>query len=153
MVTESVAVKVPVLAAGFPIKKWSAAAALYAFLLAHASTLQLRELARVHGWLSRHRGQTLDLDHAQSLVLGVPISAARAVLVAVALHADGEVVPRLGGVVRAISNRTPGEPVRLVFEGRSPAHLPPSEAEVAASLLLGSISDLVAEDDLVARVA
>ncbi len=74
-------------------------------------------------------------------------------LVAVALHADGEVVPRLGGVVRAISNRTPGEPVRLVFEGRSPAHLPPGEAEVAASLLLGSISDLVAEDDLVARVA
>ncbi|HYU62537.1 MAG TPA: hypothetical protein VEN12_02045 [Verrucomicrobiae bacterium] len=111
------------------------------------------DLARVHGWLSRHRGQTLDLDHAQSLVLGVPISAARAVLVAVALHADGEVVPRLGGVVRAISNRTPGEPVRLVFEGRSPAHLPPSEAEVAASLLLGSISDLVAGDDLVARVA
>lgn len=111
------------------------------------------DLERVHGWLSRHRGQTVELDHARRLLLGVPISAARAVLVAVALHSDGESAPRLGGVVRAISNRTPGEPVRLVFEGRSPAHLPPREAEVAAALLLGSISDLVAGDDLVARVA
>lgn len=111
------------------------------------------DLERVHGWLSRHRGQTVELDQAQRLLLGVPISAARAVLVAVALLSDGESAPRLGGVVRAISNRTPGEPARLVFEGRSPAHLPPGEAEVAASRLLGSISDLVAGDDLVARVA
>jgi hypothetical protein len=111
------------------------------------------DLARVHGWLSRHRGQTLELDHAQKLLLGVPISAARAVLVAVALQSEGAPTPRLGGVVRAISNPRPDEPVRLVFEGRSPAHLPRGEAEVAASWLLGSISDLVAGDDLVARVA
>lgn len=110
-------------------------------------------LGRVRDWLSRHRGQTVVIDRAQSLVLGAPISAPRAVLVAVALETDGESTPRLGGVVRAISNRAPDQPARLVFEGRSPAHLAPHDAEREALVLLGSISDLVANEDLVAEVA
>jgi len=31
--------------------------------------------------------------------------------------------PQLGGVLRALANRTNAEPVRLVFEGRSPAQV------------------------------
>ena len=96
-------------------------------------------------WLSRHRGQTLELDRARQLEFGVPISAARAVLVAVTLQD--------GGVVRAIANRSLAEPVRLVFEGRSPAHLQPEDAETAASELLDTISRLVVEDEPVAEVA
>ncbi len=104
-------------------------------------------------WLSRHRGQTLDLGRTRQLEFGVPISAARAVLVAVTLQ-DGEgTTTRLGGVVRAIANRSESQPVRLVFEGRSPAHLQPEDAASAASELLGTISRLVAEDEPVAEVA
>src|SRR5438309_11551364 len=100
------------------------------------------DLPRMQEWLSRHRGQTLDLDRTSQLEFGNPISAARAVLVAVTLQ-DGEgTSTRLGGVVRAIANRTESEPVRLVFEGRSPAHLPPEDAATAASGLLGTISRL-----------
>ena len=57
------------------------------------------------------------------------------------------------GVVRAIANRSLAEPVRLVFEGRSPAHLQPEDAETAASELLDTISRLVVEDEPVAEVA
>jgi hypothetical protein len=111
------------------------------------------DLTRVHDWLTRHRGQTLDLDRARRLEFGVPISAARAVLVAVTLQDGGARSPRLGGVVRAIANRTPAEPVRLVFEGRSPVHLPDEDAESAASELLDTISRMVERDELVAEVA
>ena len=104
-------------------------------------------------WLSRHRGQTLELDRTRQLEFGVPISAARAVLVAVTLQDGDPNVAQLGGVVRAIANRSESEPVRLVFEGRSPAHLQPGDAATAASELLGTISRLVAEDETVAEVA
>jgi len=104
-------------------------------------------------WLSRHRGQTLDLDRTRQLEFGVPISAARAVLVAVTLQ-DGEPsATQLGGVVRAIANRSESQPVRLVFEGRSPAHLQPEAAATAASQLLGTISRLVAQDEQTEAVA
>ena len=89
--------------------------------------------------------KTLELDRARQLEFGVPISAARAVLVAVTLQNGDTTTAQLGGVVRAIANRSLGEPVRLVFEGRSPAHLQPEDAETAASDLLGTISRLVAE--------
>ena len=62
-------------------------------------------------------------------------------------------IAQLGGVVRAIANRTESQPVRLVFEGRSPAHLQPADAEAAASQLLGTISRLVTEDETIAEVA
>jgi len=44
------------------------------------------DLARVYLWLSRHRGQSVELDRGSRLELGVPISGARAVIVGVALH-------------------------------------------------------------------
>ena len=104
-------------------------------------------------WLSRHRGQTLDLDRTRQLEFGVPISAARAVLVAVTLQDSEPSATQLGGVVRAIANRSEEMPVRLVFEGRSPVHVQPEEAATAASELLGTISRLVAEDEAIAEVA
>jgi len=111
------------------------------------------DLPRMQDWLSRHRGQTLELDRARQLEFGVPISAARAVLVAVTLQDGDPTTTQLGGVVRAIANRSLAEPVRLVFEGRSPAHLQPEDAETAASELLDTISRLVVEDEPVAEVA
>ena len=111
------------------------------------------DLPRMQEWLSRHRGQTLELDRARQLEFGVPISAARAVLVAVTLQDGDRTTTRLGGVVRAIANRSVADPVRLVFEGRSPSHLQPKDAETAASEVLGTISRLIAEEDRVAEVA
>ena len=111
------------------------------------------DLPRIQEWLSRHRGQTLDLDRTGQLEFGVPISAARAVLVAVTLQDGDPTRTRLGGVVRAIANRSESLPVRLVFEGRSPANRQPEDGATAASELLGTISRLVAEDEPVADVA
>ena len=99
------------------------------------------------------RAQTLELDRARQLEFGVPVSAAGAVLVAVTLQDGDPMTAQLGGVVRAIANRSLAEPVRLVFEGRSPAHLQPEDAETAASELLDTISRLVVEDEPVAEVA
>jgi len=95
----------------------------------------------------------LDLDRTGQLEFGVPISAARAVLVAVTLQDGDPTTTRLGGVVRAIANRSESQPVRLVFEGRSPANRQPEDGATAASELLGTISRLVAEDEPVADVA
>jgi hypothetical protein len=109
-------------------------------------------LARTQAWLSRHRGQSIDLDRTRQLEFGVPISGAGAVLVAVTVG-DGESRPQLGGVVRAIATRGEGEVIRLVFEGRSPAHLEPDDAQSMAVDLLAVISRLVEEDDLTEEVA
>ncbi len=111
------------------------------------------DLAHAQHWLSRHRGQVVELNEARQLELGVPITGGRAVLVAVTLQNDGEAAPELGGVVRALAGGSEGEPIRLVFEGRSPARLPQAEAESAASNLLVAISELLAEDDPLAEVA
>ncbi|TMC54431.1 MAG: hypothetical protein E6J20_05050 [Chloroflexi bacterium] len=111
------------------------------------------DLARVYLWLSRHRGQSVALDRGARLELGVPISGARAVIVGVALHPEGVEAPRLGGVVRAISNGSGETPARLVFDGRALAGLSRGEAQSLADELLATINDLVAEDDLVADVA
>ena len=111
------------------------------------------DLAHAKKWMSRHRGQVVDLNSARQIELGVPITGARAVMVAVTLQNDGEQSAELGGVVRAIANRNEGEPVRLVFEGRSPARLPQADAESVASQLLVAISELLAEDDPIAEVA
>jgi len=111
------------------------------------------DFGRVHDWLSRHRGQTLELDQTRRLELGVPINGAGAVLIAVTLQEGESAVPPIGGVVRAIANRQEGNPVRLVFEGRSPAQLPDEDAESAAARVLVLISNLVTEEDRVAEVA
>jgi hypothetical protein len=108
------------------------------------------DLARVYLWLSRHRGESVELERGARLELGVPISGARAVIVGVALHPEGVEAPSLGGVIRAISNGTGGAPVRLVFDGRALAGLSRSEAQSLADDLLSAIDERVAEDDLVA---
>ena len=111
------------------------------------------DLARVYLWLTRHRGQAIELDRTKRLVFGVPISGARAVIVAVSLQDDRRPGAQLGGVMRAISSRVDTDPVRLVFEGRSPGGLTPSEAERVATRILDAISHQIASDDLVENVA
>jgi hypothetical protein len=111
------------------------------------------DLARARQWLSRHRGQVIELSPAGQLELGVPITGAGAVLVAVTLQNSRDRAPELGGVVRALASPVEGEPIRLVFEGRSPTHLAPAQAQSAASELLVAMSELLAEDDPIAEVA
>jgi len=111
------------------------------------------DLASVYLWLTRHRGQAVDLDRTKRLVFGVPISGARAVIVAVSLQDDRRPGTQLGGVMRAISSRVDTEPVRLVFEGRSPGGLMPDEAEGVATRILQTISEQIASDGLVENVA
>jgi hypothetical protein len=109
------------------------------------------DLASVYLWLTRHRGQAV--DRTKRLVFGVPISGARAVIVAVSLQDDRRPGTQLGGVMRAISSRVDTEPVRLVFEGRSPGGLTPDEAEGVATRILQTISEQIASDGLVENVA
>jgi hypothetical protein len=111
------------------------------------------DLAHVYMWLTRNRGQIIELDHGKRLVFGVPISGARAVIVAVVVQDDMHPGPQLGGVLRALSSRTNADPVRLVFEGRSPGGRAQGEAEQVAAGVLDRISELIADNDLVAEVA
>src|SRR2546430_5718382 len=96
-------------------------------------TVGAADLGRVYLWLTRHRGQVVKLDGTRRLALGVPITGARAVIIAAVLQDDGATGPQLGGVLRAISNRTGDEPGRLGFAGRSAAGLTRDGAESAAS--------------------
>ena len=107
------------------------------------------DFGRVHDWLSRHRGQTVELDQTKHLELGVPINGAGAVMVPVTVQDAESRSGAMGGVVRAIAGRQGGEPVRLVFEG----HSPNEEAESDAARLLILISNLLNEDEPVAQVA
>src|SRR6266478_5151202 len=96
-------------------------------------------LASVHLWLTRHRSEVIALDEGKHLELGTPISGARAVLIAAVLKDDGRPGPQLGGILRAISSRTDGEPVRFVFDGRSPGALSREQAETVAADLLEQV--------------
>jgi hypothetical protein len=111
------------------------------------------DLTRVNDWLSRHRGQTVELDRTKRLEFGVPVTAARAVLVAVTLQDGDGHTPQIGGVMRAIASRVDGDPVRLVFEGRWPAQLPGEQAESEALRMLGAISELMTEVEPISQVA
>src|SRR5689334_1047321 len=106
------------------------------------------DLARTRSWLSRHRGESVELERDRQVELGVPIAGAGAVLVAVTVQ-DGEAgAPQLGGVMRAIASRGEREPVRLVFEGRSPALLARDEAQAVAVDVLALISRLIEEEEV-----
>jgi hypothetical protein len=111
------------------------------------------DLSRTLLWLKRHRGGVVRLDGTRRLTLGTPIAGARAVIVAAVLQDDERSGPQLGGVVRALSNRTDSEPVRMVFEGRSPAGLSREEAEATATEVLERISGMVVDDQPLAEVA
>ena len=116
-------------------------------------TTATARLAQVQEWFSAHRGETIGLARERRIELGAPISGARAVLVAVTLRsADGR-APDLGGVVRALASRRGDEPALLVFEGRSPAHLPDDDAGSLAAELLEAISGMAAGHELIAEVA
>jgi len=111
------------------------------------------DLASVYLWLTRHRGEVIALDERKHLELGTPISGARAVIIAAVLQDKDRPGPQLGGVLRAISSRTDGEPVRFVFDGRSPGGLSREQAETVAAELLEQVDRQIARDELVARVA
>ncbi len=111
------------------------------------------DLSRVYQWFTQHRGGIVELGGGRRLTIGTPITGARAVIVAVTLQDERSPGPELGGVVRAISNRTNQEPVRLVFEGRSANGLARDEAEALATEILFAVAKLVTPGDLVERVA
>lgn len=111
------------------------------------------DLASIYWWLSQHRGEVLELDRGRRLILGVPISGARAVIVAVVLQDDLHPGPPIGGVLRALSNRADSEPARLVFEGRSPSGLSSDESNRIAAEVVDVISQQIASDSAIANVA
>ena len=104
------------------------------------------EMSRVQRWLTNHRGQVVPLDGDRTMMLGVPISGARAVIIAAVLN-NG-----VGGVLRALASLT-GPPIRFVFEIRSRAGLNANEVRVIGAEALDAISRHIAEDDDVSKVA
>jgi hypothetical protein len=118
------------------------------------------DLSLVYTWLSHHRGATIGLHRRASaeiasearLEVGLPMTAAHAVICAVWLYGDG-VRPLLGGGLSAIRGRAGGEPTRLVFDGKPSAHLEKSEAWVIADEMLEAIAERIEAGDLTAIVA
>ena len=119
----------------------------------HIEAQAATDVERVHDWFSAHRGQRIALDPERRIELRTPISGARAVLVAVTVQTAEATAPELGGVVRAVAGRRSEEPALLVFEGRSPAHIPDEDARLAAAELLEAISSLAAGREFMAEVA
>lgn len=111
------------------------------------------DLASIYLWLSQHRGEVLELDRSRRLILGVPISGAKAVIVAVVLQDDLHPGPHIGGVLRALSNRTDSQPARLVFEGRAPLGLSSDEANRIAAEVVDAISQQITSERAIANVA
>ncbi|HEV2414587.1 MAG TPA: hypothetical protein VGX27_07245 [Candidatus Dormibacteraeota bacterium] len=103
-------------------------------------------MADTYSWFSRHRNQVVTLDAHRSVRLGVPISGARAVIVAAVLD-NG-----IGGVLRALVNLT-GSPIRLVFDVRARGGHGPEEVRSAGAEVLDSISRQISEEESVYRVA
>lgn len=103
-------------------------------------------MSDTYSWFSRHRNQVVTLDSHRRVRLGVPISGARAVIVAAVLD-NG-----IGGVLRALANLT-GPPVRLVFDVRARGGLAPEKVQVDGAEILDSISRQISEEESVSRVA
>ena len=102
------------------------------------------EMSSVYEWLSSHRGQVVPLGREKTVTLGVPISGARAVIIAAVLN-NG-----VGGVFRALSSLTGS--VRFVFDVRSRGGLDPDQVRVVGGETLDAIARQIAED-AVAQVA
>ena len=103
-------------------------------------------MPQVYSWLNRHRNDVVTVGPERKLKLGVPISGARAVIIAAVVDSG------IGGMLRALSNLS-GPPVRLVFDIRSKGGRPAEEIRAVGSEVLDSISRQIAEEDLVSRVA
>lgn len=104
------------------------------------------DLSRTYLWLSRHRGESVELPTGRRLTLGVPISGARAVIVAAVLD-NG-----VGGVLRALSNPG-GAGARVVFDVRSRGGLDGERLRAVGAAVVEAIARQIAEDDLVEQVA
>lgn len=104
------------------------------------------EMSEVYLWLTRHRGQVVELQTNRNLTLGVPISGARAVIVAAVLD-NG-----VGGVLRALSNPS-GPPIRLVFDIRAKGGLEADEVRTVGAETLDAISRQIAGEGLITQVA
>jgi hypothetical protein len=114
----------------------------------------LTSLARICVWLSHHRGSTVELPGPSRRVsLGVPLTAARATICAIALHVEGDDAPVLSGCLRAIANQAPAGPARLVFDGRGQTRVARELAESTAAEMLVSLAERIASDDLLESVA
>lgn len=103
-------------------------------------------MSQVSGWLSRHRNQVVPLDSERSVLLGVPVSGARSVLIA-ALLDNG-----IGGVLRVLA-KLGGAPVKLVFDVRSRGGLAPEQVRAVGVVALDSISRQIAEESSASKVA
>lgn len=111
------------------------------------------DLSRVYLWLSAHRGQTVDLDETRRVALGTPISGARAVIVAASVQDDNLPGPQLGGVLRALSNLDPRQPVRFAYDVRATAGLDAATVEHVGSDVVRAVSALIGEAQPAAKVA
>jgi hypothetical protein len=114
----------------------------------------LTSLARICLWLSHHRGTTVELsEHSWRVLLGAPLTAARAAICPIALHAEGDPAPLVSGCLRAIANPALNGPASLAFEGRSQNRLTRDEADSAAADMLSALAERIASDDLLDSVA
>ena len=119
----------------------------------HIEAEAATDLAHVQDWFAAHRGQSVELDRDRRIELGAPILGARSVLVAVTMHSADAHAPDLGGVVRALASPHSDKPALLVFEGRSPAHLPDDHARFAAADMLEAIAGRAGGHEFIADVA
>ena len=111
-------------------------------------------LARVCLWLSHHRGTSVELGgRSWRVSLGAPLTAARAAICPVAMHADDDGAPMVSGCLRAVANPAPAGPACLVFEGRAHKSLTRGEADSAAADMLQALALRIAYDDLLESVA
>ena len=114
----------------------------------------LTSLARICLWLSHHRGTAVELSGCSWRVsLGEPLTAARAAICPIALHAEGDGAPQVSGCLRAIANPALSGPAGLVFEGRAQNTLTRDEAASAVGEMLQALALRIAYDDLLESVA
>ncbi len=105
------------------------------------------DLYRVYLWLMHHRGQTVDAGDGRMVRLGVPVSGARATIVAAVVEGS------VGGVLRALATSDASRPVRLVFDIRSTRGVDPDGARKIGASVLTSIAAQISRDELFASVA
>lgn len=105
------------------------------------------DLYRVYLWLSRHRGQSVDLGDGRRLSLGVPISGARSAIVPAAVEGG------IGGVVRAIATADQTRPVRFFFDVRATHGLDPAGVQADGAEVLRALSSQIADADVFEQVA